>query len=102
MTDYERRVFGRAIDQFGHEAQQKMLVEEMSELTKEVCKMWRGRTNLDHLAEEIADVEICIEQLKLMLQNGGLVQQWRLEKTRRLEETMNEEILRAFAKEAEP
>ena len=32
-------------------------IEEMSELTKELCKNGRGQENTNHIAEEIADVE---------------------------------------------
>ena len=39
-------------------------VEEMSELTKEICKIKRGKIDLDALADEIADVTIMLEQLR--------------------------------------
>ena len=40
--------------------------EEMSELQKELCKYLRGRGSFEHIAEEIADVEIMLEQLKML------------------------------------
>ena len=43
-----------------------MAFEEMSELQKEMCKRFRGEKNDDHIAEEIADVEIMLDQLNLM------------------------------------
>jgi NTP pyrophosphatase (non-canonical NTP hydrolase) len=38
-------------------------IEEMSELTKEICKYIRGNDNLNDIVEEIADVQIMVEQL---------------------------------------
>lgn len=66
--DYETRkcVYEDAIALWGAENQEKMVVEEMSELTKEICKHWRGRDNLDAIADEIADVTIMLEQLRMI------------------------------------
>lgn len=44
----------------------KMLLEEMAELQKEICKAWRGKDNEVEIAEEVADVEIMLEQIKLI------------------------------------
>lgn len=40
-------------------------IEELSELQKELCKYLRDKYNEDNLIEEIADVEIVLEQIKL-------------------------------------
>ena len=40
-------------------------IEELSELQKELCKSLRGNYNYDNIVEEIADVEIMLEQMKL-------------------------------------
>ena len=40
-------------------------VEELSELQKEICKSLRDKTNVDNIVEEIADVTIMLEQLKI-------------------------------------
>ena len=58
-----------AIDHFGCELQQVVAMEEMSELTKELCKYRRGAKNEDRIAEEIADVQIMLWQLRLMFGN---------------------------------
>ncbi len=54
------------IDTFGHRMQTMVAIEEMSELTKELVKHMRGQDNRDAIAEEIADVEIMLCQLRLM------------------------------------
>ena len=40
--------------------------EELSELQKEITKILRDQGDLNHLTEEIADVEIVIKKLKDM------------------------------------
>lgn len=66
-------------DHYGYEAQSRQLIEEMAELTQAINKMWRidnakcEKVNFDHIeayrhiVEEIADVEICLEQIKWLL-----------------------------------
>ena len=92
MTEYERTTFERALERYGPELQTSVLVEEMAELQKEICKYWRGRPNYDHIAEEMADLSIMLDQMKLLFQNGGAVQAWRLEKVRRLADRIAEDM----------
>ena len=40
-------------------------IEELSELQKEFCKALRNNSNYDNIVEEIADVEIMLEQMKI-------------------------------------
>lgn len=61
-----RNILKRAIATFGEIAQKIMVLEETSELQKEVCKSLRGADNRDAIVEETADVLIMIEQLKIM------------------------------------
>ena len=64
---HEMSLLQRAIAKWGEDAQMKMVLEEMSELQKEICKLWRGKDNRDAIAEEVADVVIMLDQLELML-----------------------------------
>lgn len=53
-----------AVETWGKTAQLLMLLEEMSELQKEVLKnMNRGQDNVREIAEETADVLIMLDQL---------------------------------------
>ena len=89
-TYQELAIMFRAIEAWGEDSQMKMLLEEMSELQKEICKSWRGANNVDHIAEEIADVEIMLEQLKLMTGSVDKVKTFREQKLRRLEQRLDE------------
>ena len=72
------QVYQKAIDTFGVEAQLLMCIEEMSELTKAICKFRRAKPNqiperLHDIAEECADVTIMMEQLRLIFDFNDLV-----------------------------
>ena len=59
-----KKIYQAALRKWGADLQTMMAVEEMSELTKEICKIKRGKMDLDALADEIADVTIMLEQLR--------------------------------------
>ena len=80
----ESRVYSAAIEKWGASAQILMVFEEMSELQKELCKNARGKKNLAEIAEEIADVEIMLAQLKLIFGCAELVQEHKEHKERKI------------------
>ena len=65
MMTYQE-IFNKAISTYGEKAQKLMAIEEMSELTKEICKDFRGKLDREHLIEEVADVLITLEQLTII------------------------------------
>ncbi len=87
-TTEEKAIMQAAITVFGQEAQTKMVLEEMSELQKEICKAWRGKDNIGNIAEEVADVQIMLDQLIMMLGIENEVGQYRQEKLLRLKERL--------------
>lgn len=68
--DYQTRkqVYIDAIEKYGHANQTIKAIEEMSELTKELCKLLNQytETTMDKIADEIADVTVTLEQLRIM------------------------------------
>lgn len=48
---------------YGKDSQMLIAIEEMSELTKELCKNKRGSERKKEITEEIADVKIMLVQL---------------------------------------
>ena len=88
--------YNKAIELYGEKAQKLMAIEEMSELTKEICKDFRGKLDREHLIEEIIDVIITIDQLMMMYEiSGDEIEQMRERKIERLKERMekvNDEI----------
>ncbi len=61
----DEEILVKAISKWGKHAQLLMVLEEMSELQKEILKhINRGKDNLDEIIDETADVEIMLDQLK--------------------------------------
>lgn len=64
-----QQIYKQLIEKFGAEAQIIVAIEELSELQKELCKRLRGEAGIRKISEEMADVEIMLEQLKLIFEN---------------------------------
>lgn len=86
MTDC---LYMQALETFGASAQILMVMEEMAELQKELCKNARGKENQMEIAEEIADVQIMLEQMMLHFRCKELVQNAKQFKLRRLKERLD-------------
>lgn len=78
-------LYDRVIFRQGCDAQICMMFEEMSELQKELCKSMRGKQNTSAIAEEIADVEIMLEQMKLLFEIDDKVEEFKRYKLERLQ-----------------
>lgn len=74
-----------AVAVFGEEMQINVAIEELSELIKELCKHKRGCGNEMHIAEEMADVKIILEELEIIFGNSKRVKSWYKDKVMRLE-----------------
>ena len=87
----EYEIMRAAIDEYGTDMQIIVACEEMSELQKELCKALRDKPRFSALAEEMADVEIMLDQLKMIFANGGDVAVFRRAKLERLEQRLKKE-----------
>ena len=57
-----------ALNAFGHDPQMRLAIEHMAELIAGICLVQRSEHHApDELAEDIADVEIMLEQLRLIV-----------------------------------
>lgn len=66
MIKVDKSVNEKAILRHGITTQSVICMEEMAELRKEVSKYIRGKGNKANLAEEMADVYICLNMLAKM------------------------------------
>lgn len=74
---------------YGTHHQCDIAKEECSELIKEVSKLTRGEGNIQNLAEEMADVSNCIEQLQIMFGiTDEMLYGWKQRKEKRTEERL--------------
>lgn len=72
-------IYRRSVVHFGAEAQTRKAAEECVELSLELLHALDGRANMDKIAEEMADVEIMLEQLRLIYGDDE-VEEWKLKK----------------------
>lgn len=78
-----------AIDFYGANIQATTCMEECAELIQCISKEIRGKSNIDHLTEEMADVCICIEALKQIYGiSDEQMQTWIDFKQKRIEDRM--------------
>ena len=61
-----KTILQKAIETYGAEAQLNVAIEELSELIKEICKHKRGADNVVAIIEEMADVYIMLEQMRMI------------------------------------
>ena len=68
MENENKPIYNQAIEHYGVNSQIDIAIEEMSELTKALLKHRRYGTEDTYKAirDELADVEICLEQIKLI------------------------------------
>ena len=91
MKTYQRDTCENIADNYGVYNQVLIAMEEMSELTKELCKYRRFQKNIPQIAEEIADVKIMLQQLEYLFGVENLVDAQIDEKLNRQLERMKEE-----------
>lgn len=93
-----------AIDSYGRVNQVIKTVEELSELSQALCKslirlnytkekisLEDDLKSVDNIFEEMADVEIMLEQCKIMFQCDKEVSAWKHKKIERLERRLEGE-----------
>ena len=87
MTDDRRKeIEGRAINTYGEQPQVDMAIEEMSELTKAILKYRRAENKNkneaeyleDNIIEEIADVQIMLDQMRIIFGDTSSQEEYKL------------------------
>ena len=102
MTNQIRALYERAIAHFGEGMQLLKTMEEAGELVQAVAKYTalpvpamsdaeaeHAKQTINHLAEEIADVRIMLEQVCMIFDIEERAQQWRWHKLVRLKERLD-------------
>lgn len=62
----KEKIYAALLKQNGSDNQISVAIEEMAELTKELTKSLRKKGNRMRVIEELSDVEICLDQIKIM------------------------------------
>ena len=76
------------IEEYGRDKQVIKAVEECAELQQRLCEAFTKRTKIELIAEEIADVTIMLEQLKIIFDCSSDVEYWIENKIQRQIERM--------------
>ena len=89
---YEQRcrVYMNALIANGDKVQMTKAVEELGECIQTICKVMIGGEDFDHLAEEVADATIVLEQMRLMFNINDRVCEYMDAKVMRLDEKLKE------------
>ena len=87
----EKETLEQAIKVFGEKEQEEKAIEELAELIVAICNKHCGREN--NIPEEIADVEIMLEQLKMINNCHGDVNAIKFHKMMRLQERIFDKCL---------
>ena len=66
LNDLQKNALVKALEKFGSISELIITVEELSELQKEVTKQLRNEGKMENLVEEMADVYIVMEYLKMI------------------------------------
>lgn len=92
-----KQLLERVITANGMNKQLDVAIEELSELLQAICKIKLREPDeclnedyLINLAEEMADVEIILAEIKLLFDNDGKVKEWKIYKLDRLEKQLRE------------
>lgn len=87
--DWERRVMEEALARYGLVRQALKANEEIGEFLAELNRNMLGMENLSHVAEELADAAIMLQQMEMGLGIEEQVAWWRTQKLIRLEAKLN-------------
>ena len=96
MEEAGGEILPDALEHYGERAQVDMMLEEMAELSKALLKLRRAKKHeiteplflVKNVEEEIADVQIVLNQMKLLFPGWGI---WMQAKLQRLEERIEKE-----------
>lgn len=92
MIQLNYYVIHNSIEHYGKDLQSTVCMEECAELIQAISKEMRGKSDKDHLAEEMADVIICLEMLKQMYDvSDSSINSWIIDKEERLVERIKKD-----------
>ena len=67
------KVYGALLEKHGRDIQIMKAIEELGELVQALCKLGIGEGGLPQVAEEMADVTIMLEQLRIIFKADEVV-----------------------------
>lgn len=91
MVEVNKIIIAKSIEIWGEDTQTTVCMEECAELIQAISKEKRGKSDKNHLAEEIGDVLISIEILKQIYAiSDDTLKAWIEEKQKRVIDACND------------
>ena len=90
--NYEERLktYTNALVSYGEERQIIKCLEELAECQQVICKVLYAEDTFDHMAEEIADVTIMLEQMRMIFCIDEKVSAYMDAKVQRLDDNLRD------------
>lgn len=88
MKPEKIKLYKAAIDQWGQTFEYMKVVEECGEFLQAYSKVMENKWSKERLAEELADVEIMLEQIKISHNISAQVKNIKVEKIERLKQRL--------------
>ena len=86
---YLKAIYEAAIAKYGESKQLIKAMEELSELQQSICRVFCDRGDEDNIIEEIVDVEIMLEQVKMIFDiPEEIIEEVKMQKVERLEKRL--------------
>lgn len=85
MKKVKNAILRAAVEKYGPGAQRMKAIEELGELIRALARA----DDPDNIAEEMADVEIMLGQLRIILGNDADVERWTAKKLQRLNQRLH-------------
>lgn len=84
-------IYEQALKTYGTQHQCAKAIEELCEVVHQLSRMLQGDAgNLYHLAEEVADARIMLDQMELAFDLSDMIREWDERKLRRLQGMVEE------------
>ena len=89
---YEERVktYTNAFIAYGEDRQIVKCLEELAERQQVICKVLYGEDTMEHMAEEIADATIMLEQMRMIFNINDKVCEYMDAKVKRIDDRLRE------------
>ena len=71
----EKEIYRDAVAKWGNRSQSDLMIEECSELTQAIIKYRRGIGSVDSVVSEMADVQIMLNQMKVIDKCGHVAKE---------------------------
>lgn len=100
LPEQEQHIRDAALRQWGRRAQEDMFIEEAAEAIQALLHFRRGRATADDLISEMVDLDIMLQQVRMIINDESKWQRWHDFKLDRLASRLWPDIAESRAADA--